>query len=74
MKVKLRKILDERNISVYALAKQTNICQNNLGKLVKGQTTSIKFENLEALCIALKVTPNDILDIEIPTTELEVIL
>lgn len=64
MKIKLQEILDRKNISVYSLSKEIGVTQNNLGKLVKGETTSIKYDILEKLCVILKITPNDIFEIE----------
>jgi len=64
MKIKLQEILDNRNISVYSLSKEIGVTGNNLGKLVKGETTSIKYDILEKLCNILNITPNDIFEIE----------
>lgn len=64
MKIKLQEILDNKNISVYSLSKEIGVTQNNLGKLVKGETTSIKYDILEKLCNILDITPNDIFEIQ----------
>lgn len=64
MKVKLQEILDNRNISIYSLSKEIGVAQNNLSKLVKGETTSIKYDILEKLCNILDITPNDIFEVE----------
>ena len=64
MKIKLKEILENKNITVYALSKKTGITQNNLGRLVKGETISIRYDNLEAICKELNITPNDIFEIE----------
>lgn len=66
LKIKLQEILDNKNISVYSLSKEIGVTQNNLGKLVKGETTSIKYDILEKLCNILNITPNDIFEIEKP--------
>ena len=64
MHIKLREILDEKGITVYALSKKTGISQNNLSKLIKQETSSIKFDTLEIICKELGITPNDIFVIE----------
>lgn len=69
MKIRLQEILDNQNITVYSLSKEIGVAQNNLGKLIKGETTSIKYDILEKLCIALKVTPSDIFVINYPYTD-----
>jgi putative transcriptional regulator len=66
MKIRLQEIVDEQNISIYALSKEIGVSQNNLSKIIKGETTSIKYDILEKLCIALHVTPNEIFDIDHP--------
>lgn len=64
MKIKLQEILDNKNISIYSLSKEIGVAQNNLSKLVKGETTSIKYDILEKLCNILNITPNDIFEID----------
>ena len=64
MRIKLREILDKKGITVYALSKKTGISQNNLSKLIKQETSSIKFDTLEIICQNLNITPNDILEVE----------
>ncbi len=64
MKIILNEILQSKNKSLYWLSNETNIRYATLHKIVKGQTVSIKFDNLEKICIALNCTPNDILKIE----------
>jgi putative transcriptional regulator len=66
MRIRLKEILDYQNVSVYALSKEIGVSQNNLGKIIKGETTSIKYDILEKLCVALRVTPNDIFIIDYP--------
>lgn len=68
MKIKLQEILDIENISIYSLSKSIGVSQNNLTKIIKGETTSIKYDILEKLCLALHVTPNEIFEIEYPNT------
>ncbi len=47
--------------SRYWLARQTGISEGNLRRLGRGETTSIKFENLEKICRALGCKPGDVL-------------
>lgn len=71
MKIKLQEILNSKNKTIYSLSKEINVSPNNLGKLIKGDTTSIKYDILEKLCITLNVTPNDIFEIENPLYNIE---
>jgi putative transcriptional regulator len=64
LNIKLKDILDSQNKSIYALSKATGISQNNLSKLVNGETISIRYDSLEKICKVLKITPNDIFEID----------
>ena len=62
--VKIDAVLAKQNKTVYWLSKQTGISQFSMGKIVKGKTTSIKFDLLEKICLALNCDAGDILKIE----------
>lgn len=64
MKVKLNKILKEKNKTKYWLAKQTGITPQNIGLIASDKTSSIKFDTLEKICNVLECTPNDLFEIE----------
>lgn len=64
IKINLDSILEKQDKTVYWLSKKTGISQNSLGKIVKNETTSIKFDTLEKICIALDVDVQDILKLE----------
>lgn len=64
MKIKLNEVLESKNKTKYWLSKQTGITQQNLGKLANGQTTSVRFDNLESICKVLNCEISDILEIE----------
>lgn len=57
-------ILKKQKRSKYWLIKNTNITYQAITKLIKNETTSISFENLEKICKALNCTPNDIIKIK----------
>lgn len=62
--VNLKKILDDKNITLYSLQQDTNITYPALYKLAKNQTKSISFDVLEKICISLDCDINDLLTIE----------
>jgi putative transcriptional regulator len=41
---------------------QLGLSYQNFNKIINNQTTSIKFENLKALCDILECTPNDLFE------------
>ena len=55
-------LLEQKGKSKYWLYKQMGMSYQNFNRLVSGQTKSIKFENLQALCDILGCTPNDLFE------------
>ena len=64
VKIIIHEVLTTQCKSAYWLSKQTGISQFSIGKIVKGKTTSIKFDLLEKICLALNCEVGDILKIE----------
>ncbi len=62
MKLRILEILKEQGKSKYWLYMQLGLSYQNFNRLVTGQTNSIKFENLKALCDILGCTPNDLFE------------
>lgn len=61
MKICIKEQLAKNNMSRYELAKRINISYPTIDNIYKEKSISIKFEILEAICIELHCTPNDIL-------------
>lgn len=61
MKISIQNKLKEKAITRYELAKRIGVTYPTIDNIYKGTSTSIKFEILEAICIELDCTPNDIL-------------
>jgi putative transcriptional regulator len=64
VKVRIKKILEEKGRSIYWLAIQCNVTYKSMFNLVNNKTSSVKFMLLERICNVLEVTPNDIFDFE----------
>lgn len=62
MKLRILDILNEKQKTKYWLYIQMGLSYQNFSKLVNGNTKSIKFENLQALCDILECTPNDLFE------------
>ena len=62
MKLRINKILEQKGKTKYWLYMQLGLSYQNLNKIINNQTTSIKFENLKALCDILECTPNDLFE------------
>lgn len=57
--LRVKEILEEQGKTAYWLSKQTGISPNNIGKICNGETTTIRFDTLEKICIALDCSFND---------------
>lgn len=55
IKVKIIDILDERNQSIYWLAKKSDLSYPTVFNLCKNDTKSIQFETLEKIMLALEI-------------------
>ena len=61
MKISIQEQLKNKGITRYELAKRIGVSYPTIDNIFKGNSTSIKFEILEAICKELNCTPNDIL-------------
>lgn len=64
MYVDISSVLQSRNRTRYWLAKEIDCSYQSLLKLCQNETTSVSFDLLEKICIALDCTPSEILIIE----------
>lgn len=54
------KLLKEKGKTKYWLYKQLGMSYQNFNKMINNQTSSIKYENIEAMCLILECTPYDL--------------
>ena len=64
MKLNIKDKLLEKGISRYELAKRIDVTYPTITLIYNGESTSIKLDILEKICIELDCTPNDIIVIE----------
>ena len=60
IKLDVLRLLEERGKTKYWLYKQLGMSYQNFSKMVNNQTKSIRYENIETMCLLLNCTPNDI--------------
>lgn len=58
---KIKKIMQEKSITIYRLAKETGISDSQLGKILNGITTNPRINTVKAIARALNVSVNDII-------------
>lgn len=62
LKLRVTELLKERNLSKYSLYKQLGMSYQNYNNMINNKTASIKYENIEAMCIFFNVTPNELFE------------
>lgn len=62
MKLRVLDILKNKGKTKYWLYMQMGLSYQNLNNLITNKTSSIKFDNLQALCDILECTPNDLFE------------
>ena len=65
IKLNVLELLEKRGHTKYWLYKQLGMSYQNFSKMVNNQTKSIRYENVETLCLLLDCTPNDLFEITI---------
>ena len=61
MKLDVLRILEEQGKTKYWLYKQLGMSYQNFSKMVNNEAKSIRYENIETMCLLLGCTPNDLL-------------
>ena len=60
IKLDVSRLLEEQGKTKYWLYKQLGMSYQNFSKMVNNQTKSIRYENIETICLLLNCTPNDL--------------
>lgn len=60
IKLNVLSLLDQKGKTKYWLYKQMGMSYQNFNRMVNNQTSSIRYENIEALCVILECTPDDL--------------
>ncbi len=61
MKLNVLALLERKGKSKYWLYKQLGMSYQNFSKMVNNETKSIRYENMETMCLLLECTPNELL-------------
>lgn len=54
-------LLEKKGETKYWLYKQLGMSYQNFSRMVNNETKSIRYENIETLCLLLECTPNELL-------------
>ena len=61
IKLDVLRILEQQGKTKYWLYKQLGMSYQNFSKMVNNETKSIRYENIETMCLLLNCTPNELL-------------
>ena len=60
VKLRVTELLEQQGKTKYWLYKQLGMSYQNFSRMIGNQTKSIRYENIETLCLLLNCTPNDL--------------
>ena len=60
IKLDVLRLLEAQGKTKYWLYKQLGMSYQNFSKMINNQTKSIRYENIETMCLLLNCTPNDL--------------
>ncbi len=63
IKLRALELLEKNGKTKYWLYKQLGMSYQNFNKMVNNETKSIRYENIETLCLLFNCTPNDLFEI-----------
>ena len=63
IRLNVLKLLEEQGKTKYWLYKQLGMSYQNFSRMVNNETKSIRYENIETICLLLNCTPNDLFEI-----------
>ena len=63
IKLRVLELLEKNGKTKYWLYKQLGMSYQNFNRMVNNQTKSIRYENIEPLCLLLNCTPNELFEI-----------
>jgi len=63
IRLNVLRLLEEQGKTKYWLYKQLGMSYQNFSRMVNNETKSIRYENIETLCLLLNCTPNELFEI-----------
>lgn len=63
IKLDVLNLLEKQGKTKYWLYKQLGMSYQNFNKMINNQTKSIRYENIETMCLLLQCTPNELFKI-----------
>ena len=62
IRLRAQELLEKKGKTKYWLYKQLGMSYQNISRMINNQTKSIRYENIETLCLLLECTPNELFE------------
>jgi putative transcriptional regulator len=62
IKLRVIELLEKNGKTKYWLYKQLGMSYQNFSKMINNETKSIRYENIETLCLLFDCTPNELFE------------
>jgi len=69
VRLRVLELLKEQGKTSYALYKQMGMSYQNFKKIINNQTKSIRYENIEIMCLFFNCTPNELFEFDFNKAE-----
>jgi putative transcriptional regulator len=63
IRLRALELLEKQGKTKYWLYKQLGMSYQNFSRMVNNETKSIRYENIETMCLLLNCTPNELFEI-----------
>ena len=63
IRLRALELLEKQGKTKYWLYKQLGMIYQNFSRMVNNETKSIRYENIETMCLLLNCTPNELFEI-----------
>ncbi len=63
IRLRAQELLEKKGKTKYWLYKQLGMSYQNFSRMINNQTKSIRYENIETLCLLLECTPNELFEV-----------
>ena len=62
LRLRAVELLNEKGKTKYWLYKQLGMSYQNFSKMINNETKSIRYENIETMCVLFECTPNELFE------------
>lgn len=62
LKLRAIQLLEQNGKSKYWLYKQLGMSYQNFSRMINNETKSIRYENIETMCLVFNCTPNELFE------------